>query len=98
MKLVVGNKLDQVGRRRVSTEEGWEGAERRGFMFLETSARNRAGVDTAFNKLVERILQEPGMWERESDKFVQKEACQGQGVRFGQGGGRIQRSEGGCCN
>ena len=97
MKLVVGNKSDKVGRRRVSCEEGREWAERRGFMFLETSARNSSGVDTAFNRLVDKILQEPGMWENDRN-MGQQELCQ----RIGRSGGGDGRWEGrgrwGCCN
>ena len=89
MKLVVGNKTDQKGRRKVSPEEGKNWAEQRGFIFLETSAKSSSGVEPAFYQLVDKILQEPALWEKEGGKMGQQEIVQRQGVRieFGEGRG-----------
>lgn len=99
MKLVVGNKSDKAGRRKVSYEEGKEWAERRGFLFLETSAKNSSGVEKAFYKLVDKILQEPGLWEKEASKIGQQQIGQGMGVRLG-GEDRTadERGASKCCN
>ena len=65
IKLVVGNKSDEEERREVSYKEGREWAERRGCLFLETSAKQSSGVERVFYNLVERIVQEPGVWEED---------------------------------
>ena len=65
IKLVVGNKSDEEERREVSYKEGREWAERRGFLFLETSAKQSSGVERVFYNLVEKIVQEPGVWEED---------------------------------
>ena len=65
IKLVVGNKSDEEERREVSYKEGREWAERRGFLFLETSAKQSFGVVRVFYNLVEKIVQEPGVWEQD---------------------------------
>ena len=95
MKLVVGNKSDQAGEREVTSEEGRMWAERRGFIFIETSAWNNSGVDTAFYELVDRILQEPGVWEKEESKMERQDIGQDDGVRIGDQRGPDRGS--GCC-
>ena len=58
----------QIHKRSVSYDEGQEWAEQRGFLFTETSARDRSNVEVVFQQLVGRILQEPDMWTRESEE------------------------------
>lgn len=51
-------------------------------LFIEASAKTKDGVQCAFEELVEKILQTPGLWESEN---------QGQRIQLGgqqQGGGR----------
>ena len=97
-KLVVGNKSDQKGRRRISYEEGANWAERRGFLFLETSAKNNAGVETAFYNLVDRILQEPALWEKDLQGVESRETCQRPGIRIDNRQGRDGGTGRNCCN
>ena len=82
----------------MSHEEGKNWAEQRGFIFLETSAKSSSGVETAFYQLVDKILQEPALWEKELGRMGQQEMVQRQGVRIEFGEGRGEGSGRGCCN
>jgi len=97
-KLVVGNKSDQKGRRRISYEEGANWAERRGFLFLETSAKSNEGVENAFYNLVDRILQEPSLWEQDLKGGESKETRQMAGIRLENRQGRESGTGRSCCN
>jgi len=66
VRLVVGTKVDQVGRRQVTSEEGATWAADKDMLFLETSAKKHDGVDTVFTVLVDQILQRPQLWDCES--------------------------------
>ena len=85
VKVVVGNKRDQVGgltaclalthfitvqlhKRRVNYDEGKDWAEQRGFIYKETSAKDKSNVEVVFHCMVERILQQPDMWSRETSE------------------------------
>uniref|UniRef100_A0A672YQV4 Ras-related protein Rab-18-B-like n=1 Tax=Sphaeramia orbicularis TaxID=375764 RepID=A0A672YQV4_9TELE len=77
VKMLVGNKIDRVDR-----NEGLKFARKHSMLFIEASAKTKDGVQCAFEELVEKILQTPGLWESEN---------QGQKVRLGaqeQGSGR----------
>ena len=37
-------------------------------MFIESSAKTREGVQCAFEELVEKVIQTPGLWEMSSDR------------------------------
>ena len=37
-------------------------------LFIEASAKTRDGVQTAFEELVEKAIQTPGLWEEPKDK------------------------------
>ena len=37
-------------------------------MFIEASAKTREGVACAFEELVEKVIQTPGLWEMTSDR------------------------------
>lgn len=63
VKLLVGNKSDRGGRRRVAVQEGKDWADRFNMLFVETSAKDSSGVEQAFMELVDRVLQTPGLWE-----------------------------------
>lgn len=64
IKMLVGNKIDKDARE-VSREEGMRYARKHSMLFIEASARTKAGVQDAFEELVEKILQTPGLWESE---------------------------------
>lgn len=62
VKMLVGNKIDKE-RREVSKEEGLKFARKHRMLFIEASAKTREGVQYAFEELVEKIIQTPGLWE-----------------------------------
>lgn len=49
--------------RAVSREEGLQFARRHAMLFIEASAKSREGVQCAFEELVQKIIQTPGLWE-----------------------------------
>ena len=57
VKILVGNKIDQP--RVVSREQAEEWARGNGMLFLETSARTRAGIQQVFGEVVLKILENP---------------------------------------
>jgi len=52
----------------VSREEGLQFARRHGMLFIEASAKSSVGVQCAFDELVQKIIQTPGLWE--SDRQI----------------------------
>lgn len=62
VKMLVGNKIDKE-KREVSKEEGLKFARKHHMLFIEASAKTKEGVQCAFEELVEKILQTPGLWE-----------------------------------
>lgn len=53
--MLVGNKSDLRHLRAVSTEEAMEFAEKHNLAFIETSALDATGVDTAFQRILTEI-------------------------------------------
>ncbi|KAM9790029.1 ras-related protein Rab-18-B-like [Neosynchiropus ocellatus] len=81
VKMLVGNKIDKDDRE-VDRNEGLKFARKHSMLFIEASAKTKDGVQCAFEELVEKILQTPGLWESDN---------QGQKVRLSDqeaGGGR----------
>lgn len=65
VKMLVGNKIDKENRA-VTREEGMKYARKHSMLFIEASAKTCDGVQCAFEELVEKILQTPGLWESEN--------------------------------
>jgi len=66
VKMLVGNKIDKD--RVVSREEGLQFARRHAMLFIEASAKSKEGVQTAFEELVQKIVQTPGLWESDHQR------------------------------
>ncbi|KAI6234519.1 Ras-related protein Rab-18 [Aphelenchoides fujianensis] len=62
VKILVGNKIDSP-HREVSYDEGMQFARKNKMLFIEASAKTADGVRMAFEELIEKILQTPGLWE-----------------------------------
>uniref|UniRef100_A0A915ECA0 Ras-related protein Rab-18 n=1 Tax=Ditylenchus dipsaci TaxID=166011 RepID=A0A915ECA0_9BILA len=62
VKMLVGNKIDSENRA-VSREEGLQFAKKHKMLFIEASAKTKEGVQCAFEELIEKILQTPGLWQ-----------------------------------
>jgi Ras-related protein Rab-18 len=56
---LVGSKMDKVGARKVSFEEGEQLARERGAGFCEVSSKTREGVKKPFVEVVEGIVAKP---------------------------------------
>lgn len=67
VKMLVGNKIDKDNRE-VTRHEGMLWARKNNTLFIETSAKTREEVGCAFEELVEKILQTPGLWESNKTK------------------------------
>ncbi|CAK8673623.1 ras-related protein Rab-18-B-like [Clavelina lepadiformis] len=67
VKMLVGNKIDKENRQ-VSREEGLKFARKHCMLFIEASAKTRDGVECAFEELVEKVIQTPGLWEAEDGR------------------------------
>ncbi|XP_075262286.1 ras-related protein Rab-18-B-like [Convolutriloba macropyga] len=66
VKMLVGNKTDKPDRE-VSREEGLDYAKKHSMLFIEASAKTREGVQYAFEELVDKIIQTPGLWEADEN-------------------------------
>ncbi|KAK0417291.1 hypothetical protein QR680_012924 [Steinernema hermaphroditum] len=65
VKMLVANKIDKANRV-VTREEGLQFAKKHRMLFIEASAKTREGVQCAFEELIEKIVQTPGLWESDS--------------------------------
>ena len=87
VKLVIANKLDREGERAVTRAEGVAFARTQGCLFLEASAKTRAGVQESFEELVGRCCESPALLAA---------SAPGGGVRLEAGSGRSLAGSCGC--
>ncbi|XP_056649704.1 ras-related protein Rab-18-like [Monodelphis domestica] len=85
-KMLVGNKIDKENHE-VDRNEGLKFARKHSMLFIEVSAKTCDGVRCAFEELVEKIFQTPGVWEIKNQK---------KGVRLSQNEESPGRVCGGC--
>lgn len=91
VKMLVGNKIDRAVDRVVMRDEGLKCAKRHKMLFIECSAKTSEGVRDAFDELVEKILETPGLWETSRPNP--------ESLRLGQhDADDIEQPQGGCCN
>jgi Ras-related protein Rab-18 len=81
VKMLVGNKIDK--ERVVSREEGLQFARRHAMLFIEASAKSREGVQCAFEELVQKIIQTPGLWESDSQSSAGLSLREDQSSQYG---------------
>mmetsp|Transcript_16588 Transcript_16588/g.17940 ORF Transcript_16588/g.17940 Transcript_16588/m.17940 type:complete len:205 (+) Transcript_16588:202-816(+) len=90
--MLIGNKSDLEHRRAVSTKEGEIFAQENGLIFLETSAKSAANVETAFIRTAENIYEKikEGLYDPSRE---------GNGVKLGvmASAPKTQKKSGGCC-
>jgi len=77
VRMLVGNKIDKADRE-VSRDEGLAFARRHQMLFIEASAKTTDGVQCAFEELVQKILQTPGLWEADGRAGAFSVAAEGE--------------------
>mmetsp|Transcript_25375 Transcript_25375/g.58575 ORF Transcript_25375/g.58575 Transcript_25375/m.58575 type:complete len:116 (-) Transcript_25375:177-524(-) len=98
--MLVGNKVDLEEERTVFVREGRSFARKNGLAFIETSALDATGVDTAF----QRILQE--IYKTQTKKSLKAKSkgeqnggpSPGQAISLSNNGASSSGSKKACCN
>mmetsp|Transcript_6245 Transcript_6245/g.9066 ORF Transcript_6245/g.9066 Transcript_6245/m.9066 type:complete len:226 (+) Transcript_6245:89-766(+) len=98
VKLLVGNKIDREEERAVSREEAENWARSQGMLFLEASAKTKAGIRQCFMEIVHKIIEDPDLLIN-TVPGRPKMALKVDSNRSGGGGGGSGSfdDEGGCC-
>ena len=52
----------------VQRNEGLKFARKHAMLFIEASAKTKDGVQCAFEELVEKVIQTPGLWDKDGQK------------------------------
>jgi Ras-related protein Rab-18 len=93
VKLLVGNKVDQ--ERAVAREQAEEWARAKGMLFLECSAKTKAGIQEVFEEVVQKILDNPVLLAATAPVAARKTVDVDGGNGGGGAGGGA--GAGGCC-
>ena len=70
--ILVGNKIDDEDHRVVSTEQGEKMAKDFGLMFFECSAKSGINIDSTFNELVKKTVENYSKVKMEGEKLKNK--------------------------
>lgn len=106
--MLVGNKTDLNDQRTVFVRDGRSFARKNGLAFIETSALDSTGVDTAFQRILQEIYKTQTKKQIKSVNSRQDDQQHGAGGQFQAGRGQaitlsapepdqMQTPKGGCC-
>jgi len=68
VKMLVGNKIDKSTERQVTKDEAIAFARSESMLYVESSAKNKTGVQQAFEELIEKILDVPALLETNKEE------------------------------